>query len=84
MASLGEAFTVAVSLFTESNGKLMESLSGIEQSMDNANVRSDEQMNYYVAQARQIIDQSMASQREVFDELRKLGAADVAVVAEAS
>ncbi len=84
MASLGEAFTVAVSLFTESNGKLMESFSGIEQSLDNSNARSDEQMNYYVAQARQIIDQSMASQREIFDELRELGAADVATVAEAS
>jgi hypothetical protein len=84
MASLGEAFTVAVSLFTESNGKLMQSFSGIEQSLDNANVRSDEQMNYYVAQARQIIDQSMASQREIFDELRKLGNADIVAVAEAS
>jgi hypothetical protein len=84
MASLGEAFTVAVRLFTESNGKLMHSLSGIEQSLDNANVRSDEQMNYYVAQARQIIDQSMASQREVFDELRQLGNADIVAVAEAS
>jgi cytochrome c551/c552 len=84
MASLGEAFTVAVSLFTESNGKLMESLGGIEQSLSNANDRSDEQMNYYVAQARQIIDQSMASQREIFDEIRKLSAADVAITGEAS
>jgi hypothetical protein len=84
MASLGEAFTVAVNLFTESNGKLMESLSGIEQSLENANTRSDEQMNYYVAQARQIIDQSMASQREIFDELRKLSAADVVIAGEAS
>lgn len=84
MASLGEAFTVAVALFTESNGKLMESFSGIEQSLDNANVRSDEQMNYYVAQARQIIDQSMQSQREMFDELRQLGSAEIATVDEAS
>jgi hypothetical protein len=84
MASLGEAFTVAVNLFTESNGKLMESLSGIEQSLENANTRSDEQMNYYVAQARQIIDQSMTSQREIFDELRKLSAADVVIAGEAS
>jgi hypothetical protein len=62
----------------------MESLSGIEQSLENANTRSDEQMNYYVAQARQIIDQSMASQREIFDELRKLSAADVVIAGEAS
>ena len=41
--------------------------------MDSSTSRSDEQMGYYVAQAREIIDQSMLSQRELFEELRELG-----------
>ena len=73
MSSLGDAFGLAVNLFNESNGKLIENLARIEESMDNSAVRSDEQMNYYVAQAREIIDQSMLSHKEVFEELQQLG-----------
>ncbi len=84
MAAMGEAFSVAVGLFNESNEKLMSNLANIEQSLDNSNARSDEQMNYYVAQARQIIDQSMQSQREIFEELRQLGASGEQTLDEAS
>jgi hypothetical protein len=77
LASLGEAFTTAVNLFNESNGQLMDRLSSIEASLDSSSTRSDEQMGYYVAQARQIIDQSMLSQREMFEELRQLGQKDL-------
>ncbi|MEF8721523.1 MAG: hypothetical protein V5B30_02535 [Candidatus Accumulibacter delftensis] len=72
MSSLGEAFTLAVGLFNESNGKLVESLDHIEQSLTKATIRSDEQLAYYVAQAREIIDHSMLSQKEIFEELRQL------------
>ncbi|MBE9540187.1 MAG: hypothetical protein IMF06_13970 [Proteobacteria bacterium] len=77
MASLGESFTLAVDLFSESNGQLIDKLSLIEASLDKSSTRSDEQMGYYVAQARQIIDQSMLSQREMFEELRQLGQKDL-------
>ena len=73
MASLGESFSLAVQLFSESNQTLVENLSRIEDSMEKSNERSDEQMGYYVAQAREIIDQSMLSQREIIEELRRLG-----------
>lgn len=73
MASLGESFGLAVQLFSESNQSLVENLSRIEESMEKSNERSDEQMSYYVAQAREIIDQSMLSQREIIEELRRLG-----------
>ena len=82
MASLGEAFTTAVGIFSESNGQLMDSLSRIEASLDSSSARSDEQMAYYVAQARQIIDQSMLSQREMFEELRQLGQRDLLAAVE--
>ena len=73
MSSLGDAFSLAITLFNESNNTLMDHLARIEESMDKSSARSDEQMGYYVAQAREIIDQSMMSQKEVFDGLRQLG-----------
>ncbi len=71
MSSLGEAFSLAVKLFNESNGSLIDTLNRIEESLDKSTVRSDEQLGYYVAQAREIIDHSVLSQKEIFDELRQ-------------
>ncbi|MBS1228838.1 MAG: hypothetical protein H6R17_2115 [Proteobacteria bacterium] len=73
VASLGETFAFAVECFTEGNEKLMASLHQIEEAMDKSSARSDEQLAYYVAQAREIIDLSIMSQKEVVDELRELG-----------
>ena len=73
IASLGESFSLAVQLFSDSNTQLVENLCRIEASMEKSSERSDEQMSYYVAQAREIIDQSMLSQREIIEELRRLG-----------
>jgi hypothetical protein len=73
LASLGDAFGHGVELYSESNRALMASLQRIEGALDGAAQRSDEQMGYYVAQAREIIDQSMLSQREIIEELRRLG-----------
>ena len=72
IASLGEAFTLAVGLFNESNSKLIDSLGQIEHSLKDSNTRSNEQLGYYVAQAREVIDYSVLSQKEIFDELRQL------------
>lgn len=76
MSSLGESFNLAVKLYSESNSELIEHLNRIELAMESSNNRSDKQMGYYVDQAREIIDQSLLSQREVFDELRELAHAD--------
>ncbi len=84
IASLGDSFGLAVQLFSESNSQLMENLGRIEESMDKTTERSDEQMSYYVAQAREIIDQSMLSQREIIEELRRLGQTGDLFTAEAS
>ena len=83
MSSLGDAFGLAIQLFNESNSSLIDNLSRIEAAMDNSTARSDEQMGYYVAQAREIIDQSMLSQRELFEEMRQLGEARELTPAEA-
>ena len=72
VSSLGEAFTFAVGLFNDGNEKLIAGLQKIEASMDKSTLRSDEQLAYYVAQAREVIDLSVMSQKEVVEELRQL------------
>ncbi len=74
LASLAEAFRQAVDLYSQSNDRLIDSLDRIEISLNSASARSDEQLGFYVAQAREVIDHSLLSQREIFEELRKLGA----------
>lgn len=72
MASLGEAFAVAVTQFNDSNEKLIDRFAQIEQALEKSSSRSDEQLAYYVTQAREIIDHSMMSQKEIFEEMRHL------------
>ena len=72
VAALSESFNFAVQLFTQANDKLINSLQRIESSMDKSLARSDDQLGYYVAQARELIDLSVMSQKEVVDDLRKL------------
>ena len=74
VSSLSEAFGFAVHSFNEANEKLIANLQRIESAMDKSMLRSDEQLAYYVAQAREIIDLSMMSQKEIFEELRQLPA----------
>lgn len=72
VSSLSETFRFAVGSFNEANEKLIGGLQRIEGAMDKSMARSDDQMAYYVAQAREIIDLSLMSQKEIFEELRQL------------
>lgn len=72
VASLGEAFAASVERFRESNEQLIDSFNRVQAMLDQSATRSDEQLAYYVAQAREIIDLSVMSQKEVFEELRRL------------
>jgi hypothetical protein len=71
VASLAEGFGLAVHLFSESNAKLMTSLERIEGALEKAMTRSDEQLAYYVAQARELIDLSLMSQQRIVDDLQQ-------------
>ncbi len=71
VSSLSEAFAFAVQLYSDANEKLIANLQRMEASMDKSTTRSDEQLAYYVAQAREIIDLSILSQKEVVEELRR-------------
>ncbi len=83
VSSLSDAFGFAVNSFNEANEKLIANLQRIESAMDKSMLRSDEQLAYYVAQAREIIDLSMTSQKEIFEELRQLPAKQAVLAEEA-
>lgn len=72
LASLGESFSHGIALFSASNEKLMEGLGRIEQAIGQSMARSDEQLAYYVAQAREVIDLSITSQQGIVEDLRRL------------
>ena len=57
--------------FSQTNEQLMAQLQRIEQALDKSMTRSDEQLAYYVAQAREIIDLSIGSQKDVLDALQR-------------
>ncbi len=73
VASLGEAFGAAVQAFGQSNEALMERLDRIGTALDHSLTRSDEQLAYYVAQAREVIDLSMLSQKQIIEDLQRIG-----------
>jgi hypothetical protein len=72
LASLGEAFQHGVELFSESNQKLVDKLQGVEGAIAQNMARSDEQLAYYVAQAREVIDLSISAQQGIVEDLRRL------------
>ncbi|WP_144140608.1 DUF802 domain-containing protein [Paraburkholderia sp. BCC1884] len=84
VASLGEAFGAAVQLFGESNEKLVAHLERIEAALDKSVTRSDEQLAYYVAQAREVIDLSVMSQKQILEELQRVAGQRASAGAEAA
>lgn len=72
VASLSDAFQAAVQQFADANDTLVSNLQQVESSLEAAAARSDEQLAYYVEQAREVIDLSMTSQKDVIDALQEL------------
>ncbi|WP_046112501.1 DUF802 domain-containing protein [Aquincola tertiaricarbonis] len=72
VAGLGEAFGFGVELFSRSSDQLVEQLSRIEAALGRATARSDEQLAYYVAQAREVIDLSIMSQKQIVEDLQQM------------
>lgn len=74
VASLSDAFGHAVDLFAQSNEKLTSQMQRIESALSKAAQRNDEQLAYYVAQAREIVDLSLMSQQQIMKDLRAAAA----------
>jgi hypothetical protein len=86
MAALGDAFAGAVEHFGAANERLLDGLARIEESLEKSLLRSDEQLAYTVAQARELIDLSLLSQQRLVTDLQRLGAvpASAGALAEAA
>ena len=84
VASLGEAFGAAVQLFSQSNESLVGHLQRIEAALDKSTTRSDEQLAYYVAQAREVIDLSIMSQKQIIEDLQQLAGQQISVGTQAT
>ena len=72
LAALGQAFQQGVALFSSSNEKLVGGLQRVEGAIGQSLARSDEQLAYYVAQAREVIDLSISAQQGIVEDLRSL------------
>ncbi len=84
VASLGEAFGAAVRLFGESNDQMVAHLQRLESALDKSLSRSDEQLAYYVAQAREVIDLSVLSQKQILEDMQRLAGQRTPIGAEAA
>lgn len=74
VASLGEGLAAAVQVFSEAGAQLTGQLQGIEAALGRSMARSDEQLAYYVAQAREIVDLTLGSQRQIVEDMQRLAA----------
>ena len=82
LASLGETFGFAVQLFGESSAALVANMQRIEGALNKSTARSDEQLAYYVAQARELIDLSLLSQKQIVEDLQQLARQQLAQASE--
>lgn len=73
VASLADAFGGAMQVFGSASAGLGERMEQIGSALDASLARSDEQLAYYVAQAREVVDLSVLSQKQIIEELQQLG-----------
>jgi len=66
---------VGVQLFSRASEQLLAQLQRIEAALGHSMARSDEQLAYYVAQAREIIDLTLGSQKQIVEDLQQLARA---------
>lgn len=80
LSSWGEAFGQGVQMFHAGNEKLVAAMQQVEGAVTRSTARSDDQLAYYVAQAREVIDLSIASQHGVIERLRELAGKPVGLI----
>ncbi|WP_291007960.1 hypothetical protein [Hydrogenophaga sp.] len=84
LAALGEAFQQGTQQLATSHEQLVRSLQSVEGAIGQSLARSDEQLAYYVAQAREVIDLSISAQQGIVEDLRQLRGPRVSAKATAS
>ncbi|WP_284309598.1 hypothetical protein, partial [Hydrogenophaga electricum] len=74
LVTLGEAFREGARQMADSHETLAANLQRVEGAIQQSLARSDEQLAYYVAQAREVIDLSISAQQGIVEDLRRLRA----------
>ena len=85
-AQTTEPYTAApasMNSFTASDIRI-DGLQRMEDAIGQSMTRSDEQLAYYVAQAREVIDLSISSQQGIVEDLRRLHGKPAALAGEPS
>jgi hypothetical protein len=72
LGALGEAFQAGTGQLAASHEQLVQGLKRVEEAIGQSLTRSDEQLAYYVAQAREVIDLSISAQQGIVEDLRRL------------
>jgi len=72
LASLGKAFQQGAGQLAASHEQLVHSLQRVEGAIGQSLARSDEQLAYYVAQAREVVDLSISAQQGIVEDLRQM------------
>jgi hypothetical protein len=62
---------------------MMAHLQRVDETLARSITRSDEQLGYYVAQAREVIDLSLMSQKQIVEDLQRIADRRAAVASEA-
>jgi hypothetical protein len=74
LVALSSGFGESVAAFRAANETLAATLTTIVEALATAGERSDEQMGYYVDQAREIIDHNLVTQQTILDRLESAAA----------
>ncbi len=72
LGALSANFDQGVQRFGESSQRLLAALERVDGALQQSMERSDEQLAYYVGQAREVIDLCLASQQRVVEDLQRL------------
>jgi len=75
VGDMAASLQAAVQAFGDAGGTLNDHLQTLAGALDASLARSDEQLAYYVAQAREVVDLTLLSQKQVLQELQQLAPA---------
>lgn len=71
LSAWGDSFARGVQAYGSSSEQVLETLRDLESALRDAMARSDDQLAYYVAQAREVIDLSIAAQQGMLQDLQR-------------
>ncbi len=70
LALLSSTLVQAVQGLIDSNSSFVETMIGLQTSLEKADQRGNEQLQYYVEQAREIIDHNLSTHQQILDSYR--------------